>query len=122
MNQDYIKKLKLLGFEREKNSDSIYYFDNQDKLYATQSRWTTFVYYENNTYYISNNGDLVENFDAPNIDIYKVIEIIKNKIEKFGCYLDTSRIVKETTLETFEDDLKKFYNAVKVIDKIYRDL
>ena len=122
MDLNFIEKLLKLGFVKEKSLETMYYFENEDKLFTTQSRWLTFVYFENDTYYISNNGDLVENFDAPNIDIIYMLKEIKTEIEKLGCYLDVSRIVKETTIESFEEDLKKFYNAIKIVDKMYKDL
>lgn len=122
MDQNFVEKLLKLNFVKVKRIDNIYYFDNEDKLYTTLSRWITFVYFENDKYYISNNGDLVENFDAPNIDIDYMLETIKKEIGKFGCFLNVSRIVKETTLETFEEDLENFNKAIKIVDNLYREL
>ena len=120
MNEKFIKKLLELGFKKE--IDNLYSFANKDKLYSTLNYWETFIYFENNKYFLSTNGDLVENFDAPDIDIIYMLEEIKKEIGKFGCYLDVSKIVKEVNINDFENELDLFTKAVKNVDKMYKDL
>lgn len=118
MNSFITQKITSLGFKKE--NESIYSLVNKDKLFTTRNYWETFFYYENNHYYLSNNGDLVENFDAPDIDLEYELEQIKNAISKFGCYLDVSRIVKDVDINNFETELENFTKAVLAVDDIYK--
>ena len=123
MNKEFVKKLISLGFNKcRKDLDTIYCYDNEDKLFTTMNRWTTFVYFENDKYYISNNGDLVENFDAPDIDIYFMLKEIKNEIAKFGCSLNVSRITKEFEIEDFEKAIEDFKKAIYSVDDMYKKI
>ena len=93
MDQSLINKLLSLGFKQR--VENMFSVDSEDKLFTTMNYWEIFVYFENGKHYISNNGDLVENFDAPNIVIDEAIKNIKSEIAKYGCVLNVSRIVKE---------------------------
>ena len=120
MNQLYSKKLKELGFKQK--IDTLFSLQKTDALFATSSIWQIFSYFENNKYYFSINSDLVNMFDAPDIDINFMLEKINNEIGKFDCYLNNFKIVKEIDLNNIEQDLNDFISAVYSVDKIYKNL
>lgn len=120
MDQVFNKKLLSLGFEQK--LETLFSVIVEDKLFATLNKWEVFAYFEDGKYYFSNKGDLVESFDAPDIDIDFMIERIKEEIAKFGCFLNVSKIVKEINLETLENDLDDFVSAVYRVDQMYKEL
>ena len=120
MDQLFNNKLLNLGFEQK--LETLFSVVVEDKLFTTLSKWNIFAYFEDGKYYFSNNGDLVESFDAPGVDIDFMLEKIKEEIAKFGCYLNVSKIVKEINLETLEADLDDFVSAVYKVDNLYKNL
>ena len=120
MDQSLINKLLSLGFKQR--VENMFSVDSEDKLFTTMNYWEIFVYFENGKHYISNNGDLVENFDAPNIVLDEALKNIKERISKFGCVLNVSRIVKEFEPKDFDESLLQFVEAVKSVDKMYEEL
>ena len=120
MDQSVIKKLLDLGFEQR--MENVYSIVAENKLFATMNYWEIFVCFENGKHFISNNGDLVENFDAPNIVLDEAVKNIKERISKFGCVLNVSRIVKEFEPKDFDRALSQFVEAVNAVDKMYEEL
>jgi len=120
MDKLFEQKLNDLGFKKE--LENIYSFVIDEKLFTTGKDWLLFIYFENDNYYLSNNGDLVENFDAPDIDIMYALKEIKDIISKFGCYLDVSRIVKIISISNFENEIENFISAVNAVDNLYKEI
>lgn len=120
MDKAIEKKLIFLGFKKE--IDNLYSLVIKDKLYTTNNMWELFIYFEKDNYYLSNNGDLVENFDAPDIDIMYALKEIKDIISKFGCYLDVSRIVKVIDISNLENEIDNFTGAVNAVDNLYKEI
>ena len=120
MNQIFNEKLLSLGFEQR--IETLFSLPIQEVLYATNSTWEAFAYYEDGKYYFSNNGNLVEMFDAPDIDIDFMLEEISKQIGKYGCYLNVSKIVKEIDLNNIENDFNDFVSAVYAVDEMYNNL
>ena len=120
MDKEFEKKLFSLEYERF--FKDLYGYSNPEKLFTTQNRWLTFVFFENGKYYMSNESELVENFDAPDIDVYYMIEVIKTEIAKFGCTLNIARITKEFEIQNFEKALEEFKNAVFIVDDLYKKI
>lgn len=120
MDQFVKSQLEKLGFEQK--IETLFSLVRKDRLHATLNYWEIFAYYEDGKYYFSDNGELVETFDAPDIDIVTMLEEIKGQIKKFGCRLNVSKIVKEINLKTLEKDFNDFVSAVLLVDKIYKEL
>lgn len=120
MEQIFVDSLISLGFERK--LETLYCLVIDDELFATKSKWLAFAYYEDGNYYFSNNGDLVEEFDAPNIVLEIMLDEIRKKIFEFGCVLNVSNIVKKIDLNNIEDDYNQFLLAVKAVDNLYKNL
>lgn len=121
MDKNLIKQLEELSFE--KRIDTLYSLVINKKLYAlSNSGWEVFFYYENDKFYLSNNGDLVETFDAPDIDIEYMIQEIEKELKNYGCYLISSRIVKEVRLDKLVEELEQFISAIERIDQMYKDI
>ena len=121
MNQEYvINKLVELGFERR--METLWSKFSDYTLFTTLNQYEIFAYYENGNFYFSDNGDLVETFDAPDIDIEFMDKKIKYEIKKYGCYLNSSKIVKEIRVQNIERDLKYFTHAVNSVDNMYKNL
>lgn len=120
MDQIFSKNLLSLGFEQK--IDTLFSIVIDEKLFATSNKWEVFAYFENGKYYFSNNGELVESFDAPDVDIEFMLKEIKREIEPFGCILNVSKIVKEIDLDNLENDLEKFVCAVYRVDQMYKNL
>lgn len=120
MDQFVKSQLEKLGFEQK--IETLFSLVRKDRLHATLNYWEIFAYYEGGKYYFSDNGELVETFDAPDIDIVTMLEEIKGQIKKFGCRLNVSKIVKEINLKTLEKDFNDFVSAVLLVDKIYKEL
>lgn len=117
VDQSFKNKLLSLGFEQK--IETLFSLTSIYKLKATLNYWQVFAYYENGKYYFSNNGDLLSEFDTPNVDIEFLLKKIKYEIGKFGCYLDSSKIVKEIDVNNIENDLKDFITAILLVDKMY---
>ena len=120
MDQLFNEKLLKLGFEQR--IETLFALHVHEVLFATSSTWQIFAYFEDGKYYFSSNGDLVEMFDAPDIDIDYMLDKISTEIGKFGCYLNVSKIVKEIDLINLEQDLNDFISAVYAVDEIYKNL
>lgn len=120
MNQLFNKKITQLGFEQK--IETLYSLVMDTKLNTTMNKWLVFAYYEDGKYYFSDNGDLVEMFDVPDIDIEYALDKIKESIKKFGCYLNVSKIVKEIDLNNLQRDFDNFVNAVISVDKLYNEI
>ena len=103
MDKLFEQKLNDLGFKKE--LENIYSFVIDEKLFTTGKDWLLFIYFENDNYYLSNNGDLVENFDAPDIDIEYSLKEIKKIISEYGCFLDVSRIVKVININNLNEEI-----------------
>ncbi|MBQ8425632.1 MAG: hypothetical protein IJX17_06385 [Clostridia bacterium] len=120
MDKLFEQKLNDLGFKKE--LENIYSFVIDEKLFTTGKDWLLFIYFENDNYYLSNNGDLVENFDAPDIDIEYSLKEIKKIISEYGCFLDVSRIVKVININNLNEEINVFINAVKSVDNLYKKI
>lgn len=120
MDQRFSKILTKLGFEQR--IETLFSLVMEDELYSTSNKWEVFAYFEDGKYYFSDNGDMVEMFDAPDIDTLALVEDIKVSIVKYGCRLDVSKIVKEIDLNNIEKDLENFILAIHCVDEIYKSL
>lgn len=120
MDKLFIEKIYQLGFE--KGLDNLYYFINEESLFSTKTPWFTFVFLEDNKYFLSDSGELIETFDAPDIDLDSELEYIKNEISNFGCRLDVSKITKEIDINNFESELENFTKAVLAVDNHYKEI
>ena len=120
MDHLFNEKLLRLGFEQK--IETLFSLAMDDKLYSTSSRWLMFAYFEDGKYYFSDNGDMVETFDAPDIDILFMLEEIKKEIAQYGCTLNVSKIVKEIDLNNLERDFIQFIQAIHTVDAMYKSL
>lgn len=120
MNQEISKKLERLGFEQK--LETLFSLTIDEKYFASKTTMQVFAYFENGNYYFSDNGDMVESFDAPDIDIDFVFEKIQNMIAKHGCSLHVSKIVKTFTSVTLENDFKNFIFALQKVNKLSTEI
>lgn len=120
MNQFLNKKLVNMGFVEQ--IETLFSLTMKDKLNTTSRSWDIYAYFENGKYYFSNNGELVSSFDTPDIDIEYILKKIKLEIAKYGCHLNTDKIVKEIDLNNIEKDMEDFIKAVRIVDKMYSEL
>ena len=117
-----LKLILVLSHKEENNTCNQANGKCKNKSFKSCTKWLAFAYYEDGDYYFSNNGDLVEEFDAPNIIIDLMLDEIRKSISKFGCVLNVSNIVKKIDLNNIEEDYNQFLLAVKAVDNLYKNL
>ncbi|MBE5736096.1 MAG: hypothetical protein E7356_01895 [Clostridiales bacterium] len=120
MMYQLFNKLERLGFKKE--SDNLYSLQIKETLRATHSTWEIFTYTQDNKYYFSDNGNLLLEFDAPDIDIVFMLKSIKYEIGKLGCFINNSKIVKQINIDDIEQDLSDFIQAIHKVDNMYTNL
>ena len=120
MIQKFKNTLLSIGFTQQLNT--LFSLPMKSPLNTTSNNWEVFAYFENEKYYFSTNGDLVSSFDCPDIDINFMLKKITYELNKYGCYLNGSKIVKEVDINNLESDLKTFILAVKKIDILYTEI
>ena len=116
----FFNKLEPLGFIKE--SDNLYSLQIKEALKATHCSWEIFAYKQDNKYLFSDNGNLLLEFDAPDIDIDFMLKSIKYEIGKLGCFINNSKIVKQINIDNIEQDLSDFIQAIHKVDNMYTNL
>ena len=120
MNKYFKEKLVALGFKE--TVEDLFSMVTDIKLFSTYTHLQVFACFKDGKCYLKDNGDIVESFDAPDIDIEYMLGEIASKLKEYGCELSVSNIVKETDINSLEKDLKSFIQAVKIVDQMYKAL
>lgn len=119
MNNNIVNLLTSLGFT--KMLENLYTLTLPNPNAANQST-QVFVYEENKKFFMCDNGDLVEEFDAVNIDLDKALQEIENILNGFNCYLNESKIVKEIEITNIRKELKSFLHALTQVNLLYKNI
>ena len=120
MNNNIVSNLVTLGFT--KMLDNLYTLSLPNVLNATNQNIQVFVYEEDEKFYLSDNGDLVEEFDTVNINLDKALIEIENILNGFNCKLSESKIVKEIDISNIKKELKSFLHAITQVDLLYKNI